>query len=60
MSTDLKEDIEDFIKSTFQDLDDYWTTGVDEDTAYLNAQLELIGRLKEITSRYSDEYQSEV
>jgi len=52
MTTDLKEDIEDFIKSTFQDLDDYWTTGVDEDTAYLNAQMELLGRLKEITARY--------
>jgi len=52
LTTDLKEDIEDFIKSTFQDLDDYWTTGVDEDIAYTNAQMELLGRLKEITARY--------
>ena len=51
---DLLEDVQGFIESTFNDLDMYWTTGVDEDTAYLNAQMELLSRLKEVTSRYED------
>jgi len=58
--TDLLTDINVFINDQLSDLDMYWDTGVDEDMAYTNAQMELLGRLKEITSRYSDEYQSEV
>jgi len=50
--TDLLTDINVFINDQLSDLDMYWDTGVDEDIAYTNAQMELLGRLKEITARY--------
>ena len=50
--TDLLEDINIFIIDQLNDLDMYWDTGVYEDIAHKNAQLELLGRLKEILARY--------
>jgi len=52
--TDLLTDINVFIISQLNDLDMYWDTGIDEDIAYKNAQLELLGRLKEIVARYEE------
>lgn len=55
MTNDLKQDIQDLIKSTMKDLDDYFNTGIDSDLEYRNAQFELLSRLQEIVSRYSEE-----
>ena len=50
--TDLLQEIETFIKDTVEDLDMYFNTGLDDDGIRTDAQLELLGRLKEITERY--------
>ena len=54
MTNDLKQDIQDLIKSTIKDLDDYFNTGIDSDLEYRNGQIDVLISLQEVLSRYED------